>query len=406
MWQVSHISNQKVKLLTRRPLQPFDLEDDEDTFHHSAPEDSDSDPEDYPGDLTRPLNKPKTWQDNFQCMEKNDGSRSGSNPNAETIAILEQMSEFYDRVNDHWRTLAYRKAITSLKKQPERIIYKKDAAQLPYVGARIASKIEEIALTHGLRRLDNARLDPMDQVLQVFMRIYGVGISQASRWVNQGFRTLDDLTAGAKLTANQIVGIEHYDDLQERIPRAEVEKHGAIVREALQKIDSGFQVTIGGSYRRGANSSGDIDLIITKPDTNIAHIRNIILENLIPHLSSIGVLTVALAKSHAETGSKWHGCSKLPTSPTWRRIDLLLVPWDEMGAALIYFTGNDIFNRSIRLLASKKGMRLNQRGLFMEVMRGQGRVKITEGELLEGKDERKIFSILGVPWRPPEHRIC
>jgi DNA polymerase IV len=77
-----------------------------------------------------------------------------------------------------------------------------------------------------------------------------------------------------------------------------------------------------------------------------------------------------------------------------------------MGAALIYFTGNDIFNRSLRLLASKKGMRLNQKGLFKDVMRGTERKKITDGELLEGRDERRIFEILGVPWRPPGHRIC
>jgi DNA polymerase IV len=85
---------------------------------------------------------------------------------------------------------------------------------------------------------------------------------------------------------------------------------------------------------------------------------------------------------------------------------LLLVPEEEMGAALIYFTGNDIFNRSMRLLASKKGMRLNQRGLYADVMRGKNREKITEGTLLEGKSEKKIFEILGVPWRAPTERIC
>jgi DNA polymerase IV len=77
-----------------------------------------------------------------------------------------------------------------------------------------------------------------------------------------------------------------------------------------------------------------------------------------------------------------------------------------MGAALIYFTGNDIFNRSIRLLASKKGMRLNQRGLYRDVMRGPSRVKVTEGQLVEGRDEKKIFEILGVRWREPHERWC
>lgn len=77
-----------------------------------------------------------------------------------------------------------------------------------------------------------------------------------------------------------------------------------------------------------------------------------------------------------------------------------------MGAALIYFTGNDIFNRSIRLLASNKGMRLNQRGLYKDVMRGPARVKVTEGALLESRDEKMIFEILGVKWRQPDERWC
>jgi DNA polymerase IV len=84
----------------------------------------------------------------------------------------------------------------------------------------------------------------------------------------------------------------------------------------------------------------------------------------------------------------------------------LVVPEEELGAALIYFTGDDIFNRSMRLLSSRKGMRLNQRGLYKDVMRGPGRVKLNEGTLVEGADERKIFEILKVPYRPPEQRIC
>ena len=60
----------------------------------------------------------------------------------------------------------------------------------------------------------------------------------------------------------------------------------------------------------------------------------------------------------------------------------------------------------MRLLAGTKGMRLNQRGLYKDVIRGKRREKLSEGTLVEGKDEKKIFEVLGVPWRPPEHRIC
>ena len=60
----------------------------------------------------------------------------------------------------------------------------------------------------------------------------------------------------------------------------------------------------------------------------------------------------------------------------------------------------------MRLLASKKGMRLNQRGLYKEAMRGRNSIKVTEEELIEGRNERRIFEILGVQWREPCERWC
>jgi hypothetical protein len=62
------------------------------------------------------------------------------------------------------------------------------------------------------------------------------------------------------------------------------------------------------------------------------------------------------------------------------------------------------FNRSIRLLASKKGMRLNQRGLYKDVIRGKNRERLTEGTLVEGESEKRIFEILGVPYREAHER--
>ena len=185
-----------------------------------------------------------------------------------------------------------------------------------------------------------------------------------------------------------------------------MQRHDKYVREFIGSIDNDVQITIGGSYRRGAANSGDVDFIVTKPDCPIETLRTIVLETVIPRLFKSGYLKVGLATTAKEDGTKWHGAAALPGTSVWRRIDFLLVPWEEIGAALIYFTGNDIFNRSIRLLASKKGMRLNQRGLWRDVMRGNNRERITQGTLIEGKSEKKIFELLGVPWRPPEHRIC
>jgi DNA polymerase IV len=302
-----------------RPFQhvPLDLEDDGDS-RPNTPQDADpiSQTDDDLGTL-HPSNKPKrSWQDTFQCMEKHDGTSTDSNPNASTVAILQQMANFYDRTHDQWRTVAYRKAITSLNKQTKRIVYKEEAIKLPFVGERLATKIEEIAITARLRRLDNAKRDPRDQILQSFMDIYGVGIAQASRWVNAGFSTLDDLMKGAKLTEAQKIGIAHYENFRTRVSRSEVEQHGTFVRKALEKIDKDFEVTIMGSYRRGAESSGDIDLMITKPGADMHYIRSTIIDQLVPQLLVQGFFKATLAQTSKDTGTKWHGCSCLPSSTT------------------------------------------------------------------------------------------
>lgn len=342
-------------------------------------------------------------------MRKNDGISKATNPNSRTIEKLDQLAHYYDRIRDHWRTTAYRKCISALKRQSEHITTRNRAIEIPGIGERLAIKVEEIACTNRLRRLDSTLADTNDQLLQLFMGIYQVGLPTASRWIAQGHKSLEDLKLKADLTNNQKIGIEHYHDFLTRIPRSEVGAHAQMVTKACTEVDPGIQLIVGGSYRRGAADCGDIDCIITKKEASLLNIRTTMVDTVIPQLFLEGFLKAGLATSSStsrDQGSKWHGASALPDSQVWRRIDLLFVPWDEIGAALIYFTGNEIFNRSIRLLASKKQMRLNQHGLYGDVMRGEKRERITQGKLLEGRSEERIFEILGVPWRPPEHRIC
>ena len=349
-----------------------------------------------------------SWQEAFLCMEKHDGTTPDGDPNAFTIAKLQELADYYERIRDSWRPLAYRKAIAALCRQKQRIVFKEDAESIKGIGKSIAAKIQEIALTNGLRLLENTSSGPKDKALQSFLQVYGAGHTQALKWIGQGFMTIEDLKTKAELTRNQRVGAEHYEDFLTRIPRSEVEEHGRFVKSALSQVSPSLQATIGGSYRRGAQDSGDVDFIITAPDMSIDALRNVILEEFIPRMFEAGYLKASLVTASSDKGSKWHGAAMLPgsTPPIWRRIDFLFVPWDEMGAALIYFTGNDIFNRSIRLLANKKGMRLNQRGLWKDVMRGPGRQRLTQGTLLESRSEKMIFAHLGVPWRPPEYRVC
>lgn len=391
-----------------QPLDPLEILEDE-TAHEASDEDSEGSQSD-PGKrkkqkMPRDDAAIDSWQQKFACMQKHDKPKS-DNPNGRTIEVLQQMLDYYTRTADHWRVLAYRKAISALRRQPKKIITRTQALSIQGIGQGLAEKIEEIVLTNRLRRLEYANYTPEDLIVQEFLGVYGAGISQASRWVAQGYRSLEDLKKNASLSKAQRIGVEHYHDFAQRIPRQEVSEHGEIVRRAVHKVDAEMQVIIGGSYRRGASDSGDVDLIITKPDATSEQIRTMMIDVVVPGLFRKGFLQASLAATSRTDGSKWHGASALPGSTIWRRIDLLFVPGAEVGAAMVYFTGNDIFNRSMRLLASKKGMRLNQRGLYTDVLRGEQRKKLNPGRLLEGRDERRIFELLGVPWRPPEHRIC
>ncbi|KAH8788769.1 hypothetical protein F5883DRAFT_533108 [Diaporthe sp. PMI_573] len=413
-----------------KDLPSLACDDDEDDK-----KDSDSDSDSYSdGDSEsegkKPTKRAKKSQvsklrleDNFACSRGGTMDKS-SGPNARTITILQQLCDYYDRTNDHWRLLSYRRAINTLSKQPEKVTTAEEAGLLPFIGPSIKSKIEEIVKTDRLQRLEHAQNDANSQVLQLFLGIYGVGLSTASRWMAKGFRTLNDLLRHASLTPAQRIGVEHYQDLNTRIPRSEVKALGDYVKDEAARIDKDVELLIGGSYRRGAESSGDIDFIITKAGTRSSEELTRFLNVLVTELTKKGFLTAALASHNQrssrnkkdDNGSKWHGCCVLPRAAgsedgkdghrPWRRIDFLLVPETEYGAALIYFTGNDIFNRSLRLLASKKDMRLNQRGLYRDVIRGNQRKKLSEGELVEGKSERKIFETLGVQWREPHERWC
>lgn len=280
-------------------------------------------------------------EDKFACSRGGTIDKSRG-PNARTVAILQQLCDYYDRTNDHFRLLSYRRAINVLSMQTEKVETAEEAELLPCIGPSISSKIEEIVKTDRLQRLEHAQNDPKSQVLQLFLGIYGVGLSTASQWRAQGFRTLNDLLRHAPLTPNQRIGIEHYEDLNSRIPRSEIKALGDYVKDEAARVDKDVELLIGGSYRRGADSSGDIDFIITKAGTKSSEELTPFLDRLVTNLTQKGFLTVALAshdqrssRNRDDSGSKWHGCCVLPREAgsedgkderrPWRRIDFLLV---------------------------------------------------------------------------------
>ncbi|CAG8557599.1 2599_t:CDS:10 [Funneliformis mosseae] len=323
--------------------------------------------------------KPENFrgQNSFACMHSSKYEETNNNPNKMIIEKLQILLDHYTRMKDEWRMISYRKAISAIKKRTKPITSYEEARKISGIGTRTAEKIAEIIDTGNLRRINH--FSEGENIIKKFSFVYGVGSSVAMKWYAKGYRTFED-------------------DLQKRIPREEVQKISDWVKSAALSIDYKLECITTGSFRRGRPDCGDIDIMITRNDSDGKNHLGV-LTKLVEILSNQGFLTHELTRHDGDSlSAKFMGICKLPEG-IHRRLDLFTVPYNEIGAALLSYTGNDIFNRSMRLMARKRKMCLNQHGLYMNVSRGYGGVKYNEGRLLAQKTEQEIFDALGVPWR-------
>ena len=311
--------------------------------------------------------------------------------------------------HDRWRLYGYTKAIAELKTCKHPIRTYEEAKALRSVGDSIAKHIVHMA--KGFVWREDALADPTWNKMKLFLNVHGVGPKCARRWVLQGIETIEDAKRRGHPDDRQRIGLNLYDDLLLKIPRDEVTAHGKVVADAAKRIDPALESHIMGSYRRGASECGDIDVLISRPglhDTSdIVHIwrkLRIELSTFITHdLVDLDELTSQQETSHS---LKWLGVSRLSTDLPHRRLDILIVPAREIGAALLYFTGNALFNRSMRLLARRRGGLLSDKGYFTNVARDTQGVALSTGVRVAGDTEEGIFRALQIKWRKPSDRCA
>lgn len=229
--------------------------------------------------------------------------------------------------------------------------------------------------------------DPRVCAHNTFTTIMGVGPATAKRWVDAGLRSLADLrravgVGNVTLTHMQKVGLRWYRDLSTRIPRAEVTTIVRQMGEILAEICPGAVMEPAGSYRRGAVSSGDVDLIVTGAPAR-------------PNLSAVAVRIAAdprfveLVSSGPERLTFLWSDAGLPA----RQIDLLSVVRESFIPALNYFTGGFIHNTWLRGVAKSQGYRLNQAGLSKD------------GRTVQVDTEQDIYRILRAKYVEPAGRL-
>lgn len=352
-------------------------------------------PETVPSDKKIEVNK-------FVCSQSSSSTNTAVEGNQLIIQELQKLADAFRSRGDTWRSHGYAKAISAIRRCGKVLESYEDAISLPGVGEKMASKVWEILETGSLRKVSEVCKEDKTKALELFTNIWGVGPSTADGWYQQGCRTLDDVMEKVSLSKQQQIGLKYFDDFSQHIPRNEVEEVAQLVSVAAKSIDPLLSITLVGSFRRGKDSCGDIDIMIIKPDHFIS---KDILSELLRSLKKSGLVTDDLVSMENKGNQrKYLGVCRLPgENRKHRRLDIFVVPKSEEAPALMHYTGSALFNRSIRLLAAKKGMSLSEHGLFAGIVR-EGLKVLNDGYIIPTASEELIFQALDLEYRPPEER--
>jgi len=252
---------------------------------------------------------------------------------------------------------------------------------------------------------------------------------QSRELVGLGYVSITDVRKGLGCQALELnerarVGVQYYEDFQEKMGRSEVLQIFQIVEAACRVKYSKATVDVMGSYRRGSSYCGDVDIMITHPkyisstppgalDELVERLRR--LGHISHHLTATSdqkeTLFCKVNKSHSNGGidpstqaTSYMGVFVSPLFPSKRRrIDINFYPYRERAFASLYFTGPSYFNRSMRLFSKRRNMSLSDRGLFLNdsnEIHGQSLKRIK----IEGTKESDIFDALGLVYREPNER--
>jgi DNA polymerase beta len=275
---------------------------------------------------------------------------------------------------------AYATVLRHLEAHPAPIRSNAEIPVFQGVGEKIKKKMEEIVETGRLEAAEKAKAEyPLD-ALALFGGIYGIGPVKARELVDMGLRTLTDLRVELHMRPDllhekQKAGLFYYEDLVERIPREEMREHELYMETLrvcstntpLSREAGDVSITIVGSYRRGAETSGDVDVLLRVPSSWTSLMCATYLHTFVMAMETAGYMEYILALGE----KKCMGIARLPSRDgkdyKARRVDFLITPEHEYACALLYFTGSDMFNVAFRQRALQKGYTLNEHA--MEALR-------------------------------------
>lgn len=317
---------------------------------------------------------------------------------AKIIEELEVMMRHAQKEKGIFQVRAYAKVIGQVKAISGAVRTMDDLVGVDGIGSGIRKKIVEILSTGTLAAAEEIKDNSEENFIDSLMNIYGVGPAKAKSIVAAypNLRTIAELrvvsvTDKKLLNEKQKIGLKHYEDLLLRIPRDEMHEHELAVIDSFHKVSSKFTVSIVGSFRRGAATSGDIDVLVTLPKT-LETKGESLFHDAVTAMTTSGYITNTLALG----AKKFMGISHINQAGIARRLDILLTTKAEYPYALLYFTGSDKFNINFRREVVKQGYSLSEHGVKI--------MKEDAANVPAMKTERDIFDFFKILYTPPSQR--
>jgi DNA polymerase (family 10) len=311
--------------------------------------------------------------------------------NAEAAALLREIADLLDLNGEKFKPEAYRRAARSIETLSEElggVAERGGLREVPGVGEAIAEKLREYLASGRIGYLDRLRTEIPAGLLEM-MRLSGVGPKTTRRfWTELGVTDRTELARA--IDAGRLEGLKGFgprkiDQVRAalvaaaagpapgRAPIEAVYATAVSIRETLRTNAPIERVEIAGSFRRGRETVGDLDVLVTSKDP----------EKVFDVFSALP--TIAEVKMRG-------GTKETVVLRGGLQVDLRVVEPEAFGAALQYFTGSKEHNVRLRSLARELGLKINEYGVF----RGEERVG--------GRTEEEVYGLLGLAWIPPELR--
>lgn len=315
--------------------------------------------------------------------------------NKEIARLLHETADLMEVAGeDSFRIRSYRNAAAVIIGYPERIAdmignAERKVTDIPGIGKGIALVLTEICQRGSFERRDQMLAKYPASALEL-LKIQGLGPkSIALLYEHHGVKSVDDLERicreqklrslprmGVKLEEKVLRSIEAYRKSAGRFLLSFGQHTAGELIEEFQSLPGIEQVEAAGSLRRGRETIGDLDILVTGPGAGEA------LNRIVGH-----VKTQELLGQGANKASVTFGTERL-------QVDVRALPHESFGAAMQYFTGSKEHNVAIRTNALKQGLTLNEYGLFT----------LDSNKRVGGENETEIYERLGYAWVPPELR--